>query len=140
MDKRFWIAGTVASILFFVLGFIVHGIVLESEYMNYKQLFRTQEEAMANMPWMTLAHIIMGFAFAWIYGKGVDAGASWAAQGVRFGIAVMLLVTVPWYLIYYSIQPFAFSLTAKQILLDGLSLVITSLAVAYVYKRSTAMS
>jgi hypothetical protein len=134
MDKRFWIAGIVASLLLFVLGFVAHGLVMTSDYMNYKHLFRTEAEAMGNMPIMTIAHIIMGFAFAWIYAKGVDAGASWLGQGIRFGIAVVLLVTVPWYLIYYSIQPWHFAVTAKQIVLDGISLIIVAIAVAYIYK------
>lgn len=137
MDKRFWIAGIVATILFFALGFVVHGLLMTNDYMNYKHLFRTEEEAMGNMHLMTLAHVIMGFAFAWVYGKGVDAGESWIAQGLRFGVAAVLLITVPWYLIYYSIQPWGASVVAKQVVLDGLCMIIVALATAYVYKSSS---
>jgi hypothetical protein len=133
MDKRFWIAGVVASVLFFALGFLVHGLILTGDYMKYKNLFRTEEEAMGNMPWMTLAHVIMGFAFVWIYSKGVNGG-SWMSQGIRFGIAAALLVVVPWYLIYYSIQPWAFETTAKQIALDSISLIIVGIVTAYFYR------
>ena len=138
MDKRFWIAGVVATVLLFALGFIVHGLILTGEYMNYKNLFRTEEAAMANMPWMTLAHVIMGFAFVWIYSKGVNDRDSWISQGVRFGSAAVLLVIVPWYLIYYSIQPWAFSTTAKQIAFDAISLMIVAIATAYIYKPKSA--
>ena len=134
MDKKFWIAGVVASVLFFILGFVVHGLLLTNDYMQLKNLFRPEAEAMGNMPIMILAHIIMGFAFAWIYAQGVTAGASWISQGIRFGIAAALLVTVPWYLIYYSIQPFPGATVAKQIVLDSISLIIAAVAVAFVYK------
>ena len=138
MDKRFLVAGLVASVLFFALGFLVHGLILTGDYMNHKHLFRTEDDAMANMPLMTLAHVIMGFAFAWIYSKGINESDSWMSQGIRFGIAAFLLVTVPWYLIYYSIQPWAFSTTAKQIALDGLSLIIVAIVTAYIYRSREA--
>src|SRR5687768_12775482 len=104
MNKRFLISGVAASLVFFLIGFLVHGVLLSQDYMQLKNLMRPEAEAMANMPIMVVAHIIMGFAFAWIYSQGVS-GASWVAQGVRFGTAAALLVIVPWYLIYYSIQP-----------------------------------
>jgi hypothetical protein len=122
MNKKFLISGIVASLLFFLL-------------MQLKSLFRPEAEAMANMPYMILAHISMGFAFAWIYSQGVS-GASWIAQGVRYGTAVVFLVTVPWYLIYYSIQPWPASTIAKQIIFDGISVLITALVVAFINKGS----
>ena len=137
MDKRFWIAGIAASVLFFILGFIVHGVLLTNDYMQIKSMFRPEAEAMANMPTMILAHVIMGFAFAWIYSRGVS-NAPWAMQGLRFGIVMVLLVTVPWYLIYYSVQPWPAAITAKQIIFDGISLVITALVVAFIYKPASA--
>ena len=140
MDKRFWIAGVVASLLFFLLGFVVHGLLLTNDYMNYKHLFRTEEEAMGNMPWMTLAHIIMGFAFAWIYSKGVNNRDSALIQGLRFGVATTLLVTVPWYMIQYSVEPWGRRVVAKQVVLDGISMIIVAVVVAYIYKPSTTAS
>jgi hypothetical protein len=137
MDKRFWIAGIAASVLFFLLGFVVHGVLLTNDYMQIKSMFRSEEAAMANMPIMIAAHIIMGFAFAWIYSRGVS-NASWLVQGIRFGIATVLLVTVPWYLIYYSVQPWPAAITVKQIIFDGISMIIVALAVAFIYKPASA--
>jgi hypothetical protein len=137
MDKRFWIAGIVATVLFFALGFLVHGVLLHDDYLNLKSLMRPETEAMGNMPWMIVAHIIMGFAFAWIYSRGISA-APWLMQGLRFGIATAFLVTVPWYLIYYSVQPWPFSVTIKQIVFDGISMIITAVVVAFIYKPKIA--
>ena len=138
MDKRFWIAGIVASLLFFGLGFVIHGLLMTGDYMNYKHLFRTEEEAMGNMGLMTLAHVIMGFAFAWIYSKGVDRGGSWLGQGLRFGIAATFLVTVPWYMIHYSVEPWGRRVVAKQAVFDGIAMVIVAIVTAYIYKGGSS--
>jgi hypothetical protein len=137
MDKRFWIAGIAASVLFFVLGYVVHGVLMTEDYMRIKSMFRSEEEAMGNMHWMIIAHVIMGFAFAWIYSRGISA-APWLMQGLRFGIAAALLVTVPWYLIYYSVQPWPGTTAFKMTVFDSLSLIITALVVAFIYKSKTA--
>jgi hypothetical protein len=137
MDKRFWIAGIAASVLFFVLGFVVHGVLMTEDYMRIKSMFRPEDEAMANMPWMIVAHVIMGFAFAWVYSRGVSS-APWLMQGLRFGIAAALLISVPWYLIYYSVQPWPGMTVVKMTLFDSLSLIITALVVAFIYKPKTA--
>ena len=137
MDKRFWIAGIVATLLFFILGFLVHGVLMTDDYMQIKGMFRSEKDAMSFMPLMILAHAIMGFAFAWIYSRGVS-GSPWLMQGIRFGIAAVLLVTVPWYLIYYSVQPWPGSTVAKMMTYDSISLIITALAVAFIYKPTTA--
>jgi hypothetical protein len=136
MNKRFLISGIAASVVFFLLGFLVHGVLLNQDYMQLKSLMRPEAEAMANMPYMIVAHILMGFAFAWIYSQGVS-GASWIAQGVRFGTAAAFLVIVPWYLIYFSIQPWPASTVAKQIIFDSLSMVIAGLVVAFINKNSS---
>ena len=137
MNKRFLISGIAASVVFFLLGFLVHGVLLTQDYMQLKSLMRPEAEAMANMPYMVAAHILMGFAFAWIYSQGVS-GASWVAQGVRFGTAAAFLVIVPWYLIYYSIQPWPPATVAKQIIFDSIGMVIAALVVAFINKDSSS--
>ena len=137
MDKRFWIAGIVASVLFFLLGFLVHGSLMTNDYMQIKSMFRPEADLNANMTWMILAHVIMGFAFAWIYSRGIS-GASWVMQGIRYGIAVALLVTVPMNMIYYSIQPWPGTTIVKMTVFDSLSLIITAVIVAFIYKPRAA--
>jgi hypothetical protein len=61
------------------------------------------------------------------------------AQGVRYGVAVALLATVPMYLIYYAVEPLPGNLVAKQIIFDGIWMVILGLIVAWLY-RGTARS
>lgn len=133
MKKRFLIAGVAASLFFFLWGFLAHGVLMTQDYMQLKTLFRPEDEAMGNMPLMILAHVLMGFAFAWIYERGIS-GASWLGQGVRFGIAAAILVILPWYLIYYSIQPWPAATIAKAMVLGSIGMIVAGLIVAFVYK------
>lgn len=135
MDKKFWISGIIAFVLFYLLSFVVHELILGSEYRQMPQLFRSEDTMMNYMPFMFLAHLIMAFAFAWIYRQGITPGESWLLQGVRFGIAAALFATVPMYLIYYNLQPWPGMLVVKQIVLQTASTVIVGIAVAWINRR-----
>jgi hypothetical protein len=53
---------------------------------------------------------------------------------MRFGVAVALLTIVPSYLIYFVVQPMPGGVVVKQILFDGVLLVILGAIVAWVYR------
>ncbi len=140
MDKKFWISGIVAAVLFYLLGFVVHGMLLQGEYLQLPNLFRTEQDAMSRMPFMALANLLSGLAFAWIYRQGIAAGESWVQQGVRFGIAVALMSAVPMYLIYYTIQPWPGAVVVKQIVLETICIVIVGIVVAWMNKPTAQVA
>jgi hypothetical protein len=82
---------------------------------------------------MILAHVILSGAFAWIYSRGAEA-KPWVSQGLRFGIAVALLTSVPTYMIYYVVQPMPGSVVLKQIIFDSALMVILGMIVAWLYR------
>jgi hypothetical protein len=88
---------------------------------------------------MILAHVILSGAFVWVYARGVEA-KPWLAQGVRFGIAVALLTIVPSYIIYFVVQPMPGAVVAKQIIFDGVLLLILGVIVAWLYRGAPARS
>jgi len=133
MNKKFLIAWVVLFIAWFIGSFVVHGVLLSADYMQLTSLFRTDADAQKYLPLMVLAHVILAGAFVWIYARGVEA-KPWLAQGVRFGIAVALLTIVPSYLIYFVVQPMPASVVIKQIVFDGILLVILGMIVAWLYR------
>jgi hypothetical protein len=133
MNKKFLIAWVVLFIAWFIGSFVVHGVLLSADYMQLTSLFRTEADAQKYFPLMILAHVILAGAFVWIYARGVEA-KPWLAQGVRFGIAVALLTIVPSYLIYFVVQPMPASVVIKQIVFDGILLVILGIIVAWLYR------
>jgi hypothetical protein len=133
MNKKFLVAWLVTFIAWMVGSFIIHGTLLHEDYARLPNLFRSETEAQQYFPLMILAHVILAGAFAWIYSRGIEAG-SWSPQGLRFGLAVALLTVVPMYTIYYVVQPMPGSLVVRQIVFDGILVVILGLIVAFMYR------
>lgn len=139
--KRFLLTGVACTLVAFFLSFVTHGVLLESYYSDLaaRGVFRTPEDASGYFHFMLIAHVLIGFAFAWIYMRGVESGRPWYLQGIRFAIAIICLMTIPIYLIYYVVQPLPGSLVTRQIIFDGIGIIITALVAAFINRdRETA--
>ena len=123
MNKKFLIAWVVIFVVWMAGSFVVHGALLHDDYAKLGNLFRTEAESQQYFPLMILAHVLLSGAFAWIYARGVEA-KPWFAQGMRFGVAVALLTIIPTYIIYYVVQPMPGSTVVKQIVFDGVLMLI----------------
>jgi hypothetical protein len=86
---------------------------------------------------MLIAHAIIAGAFVWIYARGIES-KPWLPQGIRFGIAAALLSIVPIYMIYYVVQPIPGMLAVKQIVFEGILVVILGAVTAFIYKQPSA--
>lgn len=137
MNRKFIIAWIVVFVAWFIGSYIVHGVLLNGDYMALSMLFRTPVDSQKYFPLMILAHVLLAGAFAWIYARGVES-KPWVSQGVRFGIAVALLTSVPTYLIYYCVQPMPGDVVAKQIVFDSILMVILGVIVAWAYREGRA--
>jgi hypothetical protein len=133
MNKKFIIAWVVLFVAWFLGSFVVHGLLLSPDYMQLPNLFRTQGDEQKYFPLMAVAHVFLSGAFVWIYARGAEA-KPWMAQGIRFGVAVALLTSVPTYMIYFVVQPMPGAVVIKQILGDGLLIVILGTIVAWLYR------
>lgn len=136
MDKKFWISGIAATVVVFALGFVVHGVILAGDYKPLMgSLLRTDQAAMGLFHFMIIAHVIMGFAAAWIYRQGVRDGVAWLGQGVRFGFAAACISSIPMFMIYYVIQPTPGMLVVKQMVLDTITWIIIGIVLAVINKK-----
>jgi len=133
MNKRFIIAWIVLFVAWFVGSFVVHGVLLRSDYVQLTNLFRAEGDQQKYFPLMLLAHVILSGAFVWIYARGVEA-KRWMAQGLRFGVAVALLTSVPTYMVYFVVQPTPGEVVVKQIVFDGVLMVVLGTVVAWLYR------
>ena len=133
MNKSFFIAWAVIFVGWMLGSFLVHGTLLHSDYAKLSNLFRSETDTQQYFPLMLLAHVLLAGAFTWIYSRGAEA-RPWLAQGFRFGLAVALLSVVPTYLIYYVVQPMPGILVIKQIVCDGILLLILGVVVAWLYR------
>jgi hypothetical protein len=133
MNKTFLIAWADVFIIWMAGSFLVHGVLLHADYAKLPGLFRSENEAQQYFPLTIGAHVIMAGAFTWIYSRGAEA-RPWIGQGLRFGAAVSLLTVVPWYTIYYVVQPMPGIHVIKQIVFGGILVLILAAVVAFAYR------
>jgi len=133
MNKRFFVAWLVIFVLWMAGDFVVHGVLLHDDYTKLASIFRPEGEAHQLFAFMILAHVLMSGALVWIYARGVEA-KPWLPQGIRFGIAVALLTIVPTYMIYYVVQPMPGATVVKQIVFDGILVMVLSVVTALLYR------
>jgi uncharacterized BrkB/YihY/UPF0761 family membrane protein len=130
MNKRFVISVVVLFFVSMALGFIVHATLLNADYQKLVPgVFRSPQDAETYFPCMIAAHILIAIGFTWVYRAGRD-NRPWLGQGVRFGLAIAVLCTIPGYLIYFAVEPLPSDLVAKQIVFDTICMVIMGIVVA----------
>ena len=132
MNKKFLIAWLVVFVVMMLGGMVIHGMLLQDEYMA-TGLMRPEAEQEGFMAWMVLAHVMMAGAFTWIYARGVE-NKPWLGQGLLFGLALALFCTVPIYLIYYCVQPVPEMLVIRQIAYDLILMLVVGAVVAFLYR------
>ena len=133
MNKKFLISWLVIFVVWMAGSFAVHGAFLGDAYAALGSLYRPEAEQQQTFPYMLAAHVILAGAFVWIYQRGSE-DKPWLAQGVRYGIAIWLLASVPTYLIYYAVQPLPLDLVIKQIVGEGILIIILGAVVAFLNK------
>jgi len=137
VDKRFLISWLVLFVVWMAGSFLVHGVLLNADYMALRNLFRSPEDSQTFFPLMIIAHVFLAGALVWIYSRGVEA-KPWLAQGVRFGLAVAFLTVIPTYMIYYVVQPMPGATVVKQLIFDGVLVVLLGVVVAFLYRSRAA--
>jgi hypothetical protein len=139
MNKAFAVSVVVVFVAAMILGFVVHGFLLHAEYTKLvPSLFRAEQDAQGHFGYLVLAHVVMAIGVTWIYRHGRENKA-WLAQGVRFGLGLAAVVTIPTYLIYFAVQPLPSDLVAQQIVYDTIAMVILGIVVAAVNKDPASL-
>ncbi|HUQ74174.1 MAG TPA: hypothetical protein VM183_05560 [Burkholderiales bacterium] len=136
MTRKMLIAWLVVFIAWMACSFAIHDLLLGADYSQLPDLFRQPHEAQKYFPLMILAHVFLSGAFVWIYARGMEA-RPWLGQGIRYGIAIALLTTVPMYLIYYAVQPMPLATVLKQIVLEGALVVVLGIVAAFVFRANS---
>jgi hypothetical protein len=125
------ISAIVMFVMALVLSYLVHGVLLYDDYMRMQSWMRPQADVNALFYFIVIAQALFGAAFAWIYEQGRE-DKPWLAQGVRFGIAVALLAIAPFYLIYHVVTPVPLAVAIKQIVYDGIRVLLMGVVVAWI--------
>ena len=139
MNARSVISVVAVFLLSMGLSTVLHGMILGADYARLvtQGVYRTPEGARELMGFMALGNLLFAIGFTWIYRAGRNA-RPWLGQGVRFGIAVALLYTIPMFLTYYVVQPTPSDLAAKQAVVGSLMTVILGVVAAFINRDPVA--
>jgi hypothetical protein len=133
MSKRFWISVVVVFVMSMALGFTVHGLLLAHDYGQRASLFRSPADQQRHFPFMLVAHALTSLGLVWIYSRGKEDKPP-LVQGVRFGLAMAMVMVVPKYLIYWVVQPMPHVVALKQIGFDTIGIVLIGIVIAHLNK------
>lgn len=131
---RFFAACGAVFVVGMLMGFLIHGLLLEPDYRSLGPMMRSPQDAEAHFLFMVLAFVAFTLAFVWLYTKGVE-DKPWLLQGVRFGLATWLFGAVSVFLTYYAVQPLPGTLVAKQIGFELVDCLLLGVVAAAVYRK-----
>jgi hypothetical protein len=134
MNKQYAISIIVMFVATMVAGLVVHALILGQEYAALPNLYRSEEDSQNYFVYVLLAHVLMAIGLTWIYRMGRD-DSPWIGQGLRFGVAISVLMTVPMYMMYFAIQPMPEMLAVKQIILDSTGMLLMGMLVAWLNRN-----
>jgi hypothetical protein len=131
MKRRNLISVVTMFVVLMLSDFVVHGMLLHDDYMQLTGLYRTESDQQTYFLHMLLAHVFLAVGMVWVYLEG-RKDAAWLPQGIRFGLAIIVLLVFPTYMIYYSVLPMPALLAAKQIGFDSVTRMFAALVLAWI--------
>jgi hypothetical protein len=120
-----------------LIGFFTHAIWLNADYSTVANLFRPAGQE--KMVFIVLAYIAFAVGSVWLFAHGVE-DKPLLMQGVRFGIAMWLVLTVPSFFIAYGTQPIPALLMSKQVLSELVGKIFLGVVTALVYGKKRLSS
>ena len=131
--SKFFVAFIAAFVFIFFFGFVWHGLLMKSAYMEIASHYRAHDDMV--WPSMLFGHALMAFFLTWIVAG--FAGAGGAGGGMRLGLLIAF-VFIGLHFIRFAVEP----LTTKILLLGGigdlLEVGIAGALIGAIYKPQSA--
>jgi hypothetical protein len=134
INKTFWIGFIVVYIVWQVIGFLVHGIMLDETYQGLWGVFRPETEMNSMMWMMFLSSALYLLLFCYIFTKGYEGKG--IGEGLRFGLLMGLFMAIPMSLDQYVIYPLTTNLAVIWFVGGVVSFMIAGAVFAAIYKPS----
>ena len=137
MGKRFLISWIVLFVVWMLGSFVIHGVLLGDDYAKLTNLFRSPD-GFAEVLSADAARARAPGGRVRVDLRARRRSDAVAAAGRALRRAVAVLTVVPTYLIYYVVQPMPGMLVAKQIVFDGVLLVVLGIVAAFMNRAPEA--
>jgi len=132
--KKLVLAIIATYIVLMATNYLVHSILLQPDYdaipLSHRSLQGIQHRFWA----MLVGQFFFSAMFAYIYTRGRE-NKPWLMQGIRYGILITCLATIPMALSQYVVYIVPYMLAVKWMVLGGIQLVIIGLLVAWIYRE-----
>jgi hypothetical protein len=130
---RVAMAALAAWVLYMVMGYLVHGVLLRDLYMEYAGVMRLEAEAQAILP-VNFGVVLVGFfAFAYAYAKGYEGGNG-LQEGLRFGVLVGIMLCTFGAIWQYMVWPAGRRLLAAWLIDYIVEFALYGIVVGLIYK------
>lgn len=130
--KRLILAIIVVFVVANLMGFLIHAYLLRPDYMLIAEHYRPAGQE--KMLFINLAYLAFAIGSVWVYAQGVE-DKPWLGQGIRFGIAMALILALPSFFIAYAVQPVPSALMVKQIMFETVGKILLGIVTAAIYRR-----
>ncbi len=134
MKNKRVLASVAVLVLFLIMDYVLHGILLSGLYAETAPLWRSAD-TLRGLAWIIwVVDAAMAFLLVWLFAKGWEAGKPWLGQGVRFGLVLGLIFSLPMGFSMYAMMPIPFSLALGWFAGAWVEFVIASIAAAWVFR------
>jgi hypothetical protein len=89
--SRVALAGFAAWVVFCIVGFVAHAVLMNDLYMAHSVIMRPEADANARLPLAFAVALVGFFAFSYAYAKGYEGGKG-VQEGLRFGVLVGVML------------------------------------------------
>ncbi len=131
MKKKIFLAAVVVFVLWSVLDFIVHGVILKSAYASTASLWRPMAEMKMGLMYVTV--FIAALAFSAIYGYLVAKKSTMV--GLTYGLLYGIAVGVGMGYGSYSMMPIPYSMALTWFLSTVLKGILGGLLLGAIIKN-----
>jgi hypothetical protein len=134
MTKKFWIGFVVVFVVVAILDSIVNMVLMMSVYRQTASLWRPEGEIMT---WLVfVCYVSFAFFFTLIYAKGHEGKGP--MEGVRYGVYVTGLMTVPAAYMTYATMPVPYPLALQWFIYGLIENVIAGIILTLIYGKVKA--
>lgn len=131
--KKFWVAFIAVFIAMVIINAIIHSLILGPTYQSdeMKHIWRTDMQA--KMWIYYIVYLFTSFFFVLIFSKGYTGKG--IIEGVRYGIYIGFLMSVPMAYATYAMVPIPYSVAIQWFIYGLVQYIILGIIVAAIYGK-----
>lgn len=131
MNKKFWIGFVLVFVVLSILEYLVNTVLMADDFAATAQLWRPMEEMKI---WLFyVVYLFVSFFFTLIFTKGYEGNG--AAEGMRYGLYVGLLMAIPMAYGTYAAMPVPYGFALKWFLSGTIEYTLLGVLLALVYGK-----